>query len=203
MLSRENFCPHSSLYARNFITKFAHTKYKYFCMADDDISNVYFRINEGGHMKMKDAKNYLNEICFNICDFLDNCHAIGGVCFKNNGGYFGGIQALEKYDRELQQFMFLKSKDIRYFKGLYLDDAIYSCSNFDKLYFALPIVSAKSPKLGTNDGGISYNSMKYPPNLFWMAYCPSALKIKGIKGDRFRYNRFMYPQIINSKYKKL
>lgn len=203
MLSRHFFQPNTAIYARNFIVDYAKDKYKYFCMMDDDIKRLYFRIDVGGCMKTLDATSYIKEICENLCEFLGSSKHLGGVGLKNNGGYFGGIIALNKPNREIQQFMIFKSDDVRNFNGLVYEDAILSCVNFDKLYLECPCVSVLSPQEGKNSGGVSYDRKKYPPSLFWYVVCPSALKIIGLDGKRKRINKYMYPVIINKKYKKL
>lgn len=134
---------------------------------------------------------------------LNESKQLAGIGFKNYGGYFGGVAALDRYDREIQQFMFFKSENCVFFKGVFWEDAILSCCNIDRLYFSLPIISAKSPQLGTNGGGVYYEKTKYPPGLFWYITCPSGLKLKGMECRRIRYNKNMYPKVINPKYKKL
>lgn len=203
MMATKNFIANSALYARNFIIGYALNKYKFFSMVDDDVSDLYFRFDKDGHMHVCKANFKLEEICNDVCQMLNKSKKLAGIGFKNYGGYFGGVNALERYDREIQQFMFFKSENCSLFKGIFWEDAILSCCNLDKLYITFPTISAKSPQLGTNDGGVNYEKNKYPPGLFWYIACPSALKLEGISCTRIRYNKNMYPKIINQKYKKL
>lgn len=203
MISRNIFKPNSAIYARNFIIDYAKDKYKYFGMMDDDIKKIWLRFMLDGHMKTLDATNYISELCQYLCSFLDNSKHVGGIGLKNNGGYFGGIVSLGKFNREIQQFMLFKSYNVRKFRGLVYEDAILSCTNFDRIYLEYPSLSVLSPQEGKNEGGVSYDRKKYPPSLFWYITCPSALKIIGLEGKRKRINKYMYPKIINPKYKKL
>lgn len=203
MLSSNDFKPNAAIYARNFIIDFAKSRYKFFGMMDDDIKKIYFRININGCLKNADATPYIKEICQCLCYTLASSKHLGGIVLKNNGGYFGGIEALKCYNREIQQFMVFKSSDVRYFSGLVYEDAILSCTNIDKVYLEIPYISVLSPKEGENMGGVTYDRKKTPPSLFWYITCPSALEIIGLGGRRKRIKKNMYPTIINEKYKKL
>lgn len=191
----------ASIFARNYIVNYAKDRYKYFCMIDDDIENINFRIDHNGKMKSINANKYFNNIIKAIIEYLSGSTNLSGIALTSDRKYFGGRLALDKIEREIFCFMIFKSDDIRSFRGLNLEDCLLSCINFDKVYHSLKSVSFNAPSPGTNLGGVEYKS-KYDQHFLWVVACPSAVKVT-TKGGRIRTNKYMYPQIINQKYKKL
>lgn len=201
MLSRRNFKPNAAIYARNFIIDYAKDKYIYFGMMDDDISNIFFRMDDKGKMKKICACNCFNEIIEALISFISSSKTVGGVGLASDRKYFGGVPSIHQYEREMFQFVIIKSSDVRRYKGVNVEDCVLSCSNFDKVYYTYRGVCVLSPSPGSNKGGVEYD-IKMPHHFFWLMACPSAIKITP-NGGRKRTNKYMYPQIINEKYKKL
>lgn len=201
MVSSNKFEPRSAVYARNFIIDYAKDKFKFFMMADDDIKDIKFKIDVNGHIKDINGSRFVSQIINLMCAFLDRCEKLAGLALAIGSGYFGGVHSIHRIERECCCFMVFKSSHVRKFRGIQCEDVILSCDNFDQVYLTYRGACVIMPKRGSNEGGNDYDTKKLPPNLFWHIIAPSSVKVTG-KWGRIRYNKKMYPQIINSKYKK-
>lgn len=201
MYSTMKFEPRSAVYARNFIIDYATPRYKYFLMADDDIRDIKFKVDFGGHIKDIAAMPHIQQILMNFVEYLDSSDNLAGLAFAIGSGYFGGVRSIYKMEREVCVFMVFKSSHIRRFRGIQCEDVILSCDNFDQVYLTWRGGAVIIPQRGQNAGGNDYDTQSLPPNMFWWIAAPSAVKVTG-RWSRLRFNKKLYPCIIREDNRK-
>lgn len=201
MVSSEKFEPRSAVYARNFILDYAKERYKYILMADDDIKDIKIKHDANGHIKDKNGACHINKIIEYFCQYLESSKVLSGLALAIGSGYFGGVNSMYRIERECCCFMFLKTSTTMRYRGIQCEDVILACDNFDKVYLTYRGACVIMPIRGTNKGGNEYDTQALPPNLFWHVVAPSAVQCVGRWG-RKRFNKKLYPCIINETYKK-
>lgn len=193
----------ASLYARNFILKEAREMgLTHFVMADDDIREILFRYEEEGKMKSRGIDK-IDCVLSSMREFLECSEHLGGLCLALDDGYFGGLHGnfAKGLTRKIFQFMMFKTSEAWRFSSARCEDFILSMANKDRLFFCVWLLSIKTPKMTTNDGGIEYGIDKYYEPLFSMVVEPSGVEPLP-NGKRKIYENRILPKIINQKHKK-
>lgn len=190
------------LYARNWSFEFAEERgLKYFLQCDDDIKDFIIKHVADGKLKSSKLKDL--DGCINsLIEFLETSEKIAAVGFPNDGGFFGGKNGCYKdgLGRTIQQAMLFKTDCGCRFLGTQNEDLNISLRHFDKLTFECYSLDIKTPKRGTNAGGIAYDSM-YESNFYSVILSPSCIKITD--GGRLkRLSANMFPKIISDRWRK-
>lgn len=196
----------ASLYARNFINKYAkQIGLKYFVQADDDITKIFHRQDANGKMKQKEIGD-INEIIINLINFMERDERITEINPALSSGFFGGINGNYSIGltRLPYQFMIFKTKNIRPFRSIRTEDYILSIQNKDLLYFTYWKLSFESPKQASNKGGIEYirQGKLSNFNMFLLIQEPSAITLLD-GGKKKMYVNRIFPKIIREKHKKI
>ena len=172
-------------------------------MADDDIQEIFFRYELNGKMKVCKMER-IDDSLIAMREFLDSSKHIGGLCLALDDGYFGGLHGYfsKGMTRKIFQFMMFKTLEEWQFVGARCEDYILSMLHKDRLFFAIWLMSIKTPKMSTNSGGIEYARDLYYEPLFSMVVEPSGIEALPYGKRKIFENRIL-PKIISSKYKRI
>lgn len=146
------------VYARNAILDFAkELGYKYFVMADDDITGLVYRYADAGSLKSKPIQD-LNALLSAIAKFLSVSDNLRSASFSGQMAYIGGVGAnlfTQGLWPSIYQFIVCKTSDDFSFIGTHNED--YNTVLRDlirsKLNYSISALSVQSPVRGSNAGG--------------------------------------------------
>lgn len=192
-----------ALYARNFVVQKAkQMRLKHYLMIDDDVTKLFFRYEDNGHLKQKEIKS-INPILSSMIDFLDCSTHIGGLSSARDGGYFGGLKGnfAKGLTRKLNSFALLKTTEDWNFCSALLDDEATYIKNYNRLFFTIWGVSHDTPPISSNGGGITYDKSPYYLYSFTYILRPSAIVMRPWGKDMVSYTKLL-PKIISDRWKK-
>ena len=190
------------LYARNYAFK-AAKKFgaEYFMLLDDDI--IQFGL--AGIIKKKfkrcPMKSSFGAAVAGMIEFMRANECIDGLSFSGESAYIGGKNGAFKNGvrNGLNQAFILRTDSPNRFLGTMNEDLNIQLAASSSLYYEFFGCSVKSPKRGSNKGGIDYFD-NYVNNFYSVMLMPSAMSM--VNGDLSRANNKAFPKLISSRYRK-
>lgn len=184
-------------------------KLEYYMRMDDDVLSIRERYEENGMLKGRDIED-INKIFDLFIEYMEKTN-ISCLSFANEGRFIGGVSGKfsEGIGRNNTQTFLIKTKDNLQFLGTGNEDfnMVAKYSNIGKLLFEVYRISIKSPKRGSNEGGLYDDYQKsglYTTNFYSIIVAPYCCKLLFKKDTitlKRNWERFA-PKILSEVYKK-